>query len=152
LLTAITLYVPANLLPILNVISFGRAEADTIFSGVVALVESGDWPIAAIVFLASITIPALKLLGLTFLLISVQWKWRWRPRDRTKFYTIIEWIGRWSMIDIFVISMLVALIKLEQLATIEPGPAAICFAGVVIITMLAAMSFDPRHIWDAMES
>jgi paraquat-inducible protein A len=145
------LYVPANLLPILNVVSFGRAEADTIFSGVVELAKSGDWPIAAIVFLASIAIPALKLLGLTFLLVSVQLKWHWRPRDRTKFYGIIEFIGRWSMIDVFVISMLVALIKLEQIATIEPGLAAVCFAGVVIITMLAAMSFDPRHIWDAME-
>ena len=111
------------------------------------------WPIAVlIVFVASITIPMLKLVSLSFLLISVQLRSRWRPRDRTRLYHMIDGIGRWSMIDVFMISILVALIQMAQIATIEPGVGAICFAAVVIITMLATASFDPRLIWDCLEN
>ena len=148
---AYILYVPANLLPVMTVVSFGKAESDTILSGVKALIASGNWPIAVLVFLASITIPVAKLLALTFLLISVHLKSRWQPEDRTRLYRIIEVIGRWSMIDIFMISILVALIALKNIATIQAGIGAVCFAAVVIITIFAAQSFDPRLIWDALE-
>ena len=105
-----------------------------------------------LVFFASITVPVLKLIGLTFLLITTQRRSRWRLRDRGLMYRIIEQVGRWSMVDIFMISILVALVNLGTLATIEPDVGAICFAAVVIITMFASMSFDPRLIWDAEES
>ena len=136
----------------MTVIHFGRGEPDTILSGVKALIGAGMWPVALLVFFASITVPVLKLIGLTFLLITTQRRSRWRLRDRSLMYRIIEQVGRWSMVDIFMISILVALVNLGTLATIEPGVGAICFAAVVIITMFASMSFDPRLIWDAEES
>ncbi|MFZ1416465.1 MAG: paraquat-inducible protein A [Defluviicoccus sp.] len=148
-LTALILYVPANLFPVMTVISFGSGEPDTILSGVEVLIESGMWPLALLVFMASITVPMLKLAGLSFLLISVQRRSSWRRRDRTRLYRIIEGVGRWSMIDIFMISILVALVKLGAIATIEPGVGATSFAAVVVTTMLASMAFDPRLIWDA---
>jgi len=150
--TAAILYVPANLLPVMTVIYFGRGEPDTILSGVKQLIQAGMWPVALLVFFASITVPVLKLVGLTFLLITVQRGSTWRLRDRSVMYRIIEQVGRWSMVDIFMISILVALVNLGTIATIEPGVGAICFAAVVIITMFASMSFDPRLIWDAEES
>ena len=152
LLAACILYVPANLLPVMTVTSFGRGEPDTILSGVQALIAAGMWPVALLVFFASITVPVLKLTGLTFLLVSVQRRSAWRPRDRTLLYRIIESVGRWSMVDIFMISILVALVDLGSIATIEPGAGAVAFAAVVIITMLASMSFDPRLIWDRQET
>ena len=149
---AAILYVPANLLPVMTVIHFGRGEPDTILSGVKQLIGAGMWPVALLVFFASITVPVLKLIGLTFLLITTQRRSRWRLRDRSLMYRIIEQVGRWSMVDIFMISILVALVNLGTIATIEPDVGAICFAAVVIITMFASMSFDPRLIWDAEES
>lgn len=151
LLTAIVLYVPANVFPVMTVISFGKGQPDTILSGVVALINAGMWPLAAIVFFASITVPVLKIIGLMYLLISVDRGSSWRPRDRTFLYRVIEQVGRWSMIDVFMISILIALVKLDAIATIEPGVGATSFAGVVIITMIASHSFDPRLIWDRME-
>ena len=151
LIAAYILYVPANLLPVMTVISFGKGEADTILSGVKELIHAGMWPIALLVFFASIIVPVTKLLSLTYLLLSVHYKSQWRPRERTVLYRITEVVGRWSMIDIFMISILIALVKLEAVATIEPGMGAISFAAVVIITMFAAMGFDPRFIWDNME-
>ncbi len=151
-LTAAILYIPANVFPVMTVISFGKGAPDTILSGVKHLIEADMWPLALLVFFASITVPVLKLLGLTYLLISVQRRSRWRPKDRTRLYRITELIGRWSMIDIFMISILVALVKLGSIATIEPGVGATSFAAVVILTILAAMSFDPRLIWDSLEN
>lgn len=148
---AIILYIPANVYPVMTVISFGKGSPDTIMSGVMAFIEYGMWPLALLVFFASITVPMAKLTGMIYLLLSVQRKSRWRPKDRTVLYRVTEVIGRWSMIDIFMISILVALVKLQAIATIEPGPGAISFAAVVVITMIAANSFDPRLIWDAME-
>lgn len=148
---AIILYIPANVFPVMTVISFGKGSPDTIMSGVMALLEHGMWPLALLVFFASITVPMAKLTGMIYLLLSVQRKSHWRPKDRTVLYRVTEVIGRWSMIDIFMISILVALVKLQAIATIEPGPGAISFAAVVVITMIAANSFDPRLIWDAME-
>ena len=150
-IAAFILYIPANVLPITNVTSFGKAQADTIMSGVIYFVKSGSWPIALVIFVASVFVPLLKLFLLSFLLISVQRKSQWRPKDRTRLYRITEAIGRWSMTDIYVVTILVALVKLGSLATIEAGPGAIFFAGVVIITIFAAMSFDPRLIWDSQE-
>ncbi len=148
LIAAIILYVPANVYPILSVISFGRETTSTIIGGVIDLAASGQWVVAAIVFVASVFVPVFKILALLFLVLSVQLKWRARPRARTLLYRFTEFIGRWSMIDIFMISILIALVKLQALATVTAGPGAIAFAAVVIITMFAAMTFDPRLIWD----
>jgi paraquat-inducible protein A len=152
LLTAAILYIPANVLPIMKVVSFGRAQADTIMSGVIYFIESGSWYLALLIFFASIVVPVLKLIVLSYLLISVQRKSHWRPADRTRLYRVAEAVGRWSMVDVYVVTLMVALVELGALATIEAGPGAVFFAAVVVITMFAAMSFDPRLIWDAMES
>jgi paraquat-inducible protein A len=151
ILAAYIFYIPANLLPITRVISFGKAQSDTIMSGVIYFIVTGMWPIALVIFVASVLVPLLKLLTLTFLLVTVQRKSTWRPKDRTRLYRLIEAVGRWSMVDIYVVTILVALVNLGSLATIKAGPAAVFFAAVVVITMVAAMSFDPRLIWDAQE-
>jgi len=146
--TAAMLYIPANLFPVMTVISLGQAQSDTILSGAIYLLVHGMWPLALIVVFASVVVPLLKLIALSFLLISVQKGSRWRPVERTKLYHIVEAVGRWSMTDIYVVTILVALVSLGNLATIEAGVGAIYFAGVVVATMLAAESFDPRLIWD----
>jgi len=147
-LTALILYIPANVFPVMTVISFGKGAPDTILSGVEELFLAGMWPLALLVFFASITVPVLKILSLIYLLTATQRRSRWRLRDRTLLYRIVESIGRWSMIDIFMISILVGLVNLGAIATIETGVGAISFAGVVIITMFAASAFDPRLMWD----
>jgi len=147
-ITAAMLYIPANLFPVMTVISLGKAQSDTILSGAIYLLVHGMWPLALIVVFASVIVPLLKLIALAFLLISVQKGSRWRPAERTKLYRIVEGVGRWSMTDIYVVTILVALVSLGNLATIEAGVGAIYFAGVVVATMLAAESFDPRLIWD----
>jgi len=148
---AAILYIPANLLPMTVTSALGTVQADTILSGVIYFIHSGSWEIAAVIFIASIFVPLLKLLILISLLLSVQFRWHWRPKDRTMLYRLTEAVGRWSMLDIFVVTILVALVKLGAVATIEAGPAAVYFAAVVVITMIAAESFDPRLIWDALE-
>jgi paraquat-inducible protein A len=145
-------YIPANLIPITKVTSFGAVQTDTIMSGVIYFIATGMWPIALIIFVASIFVPLLKLFTLTFLVVSVQRRSHWRPKDRTRLYRLTEAIGRWSMVDIFVVTILVALVHLGALANIEAQKGVIFFAAVVVITMFAAMSFDPRLIWDAKES
>lgn len=144
-------YIPANVLPITVSSSFGATQTDTIISGVMYFMRSGSWLIAAIIFIASIFVPLAKLSILTYLLTSVQLRSRWRPKERTTLYRLTELIGRWSMLDIYVVTILVGLVKLGSLATVEAGPAAVYFAAVVVTTMLAAESFDPRLIWDAFE-
>jgi paraquat-inducible protein A len=151
-IAAFIFYIPANVLPITKVISLGKAQSDTIMSGVIYFIHTGMWPIALVIFIASIFVPLVKLFILTFLLISVERQWQWRPKDRTSLYRITEAIGRWSMTDIYVVTILVALVKLGGLATIEAEPGAIFFAAVVVSTMFAAMSFDPRLIWDPLET
>jgi paraquat-inducible protein A len=136
----------------MTVVQFGEGEGDTIMSGVKAFIADGDYPLAALIFFASIFVPVLKILLLTWLLISVRIKSLWRPRDRTVMYRITEAVGRWSMVDIFMISILAALVKLGSLATIQADTGAVFFAAVVILTMFAAMAFDPRLLWDAMEN
>ena len=145
-------YIPANVLPVMMVTSLGQVQSDTIMSGVIYFLVSGMWPLALIIFIASIFVPMLKLGMLTFLLISVHRGSNWRPVERTRMYRITEAIGRWSMVDIFSISILVALVRLGNLATIEAGPGAVFFGAVVVSTMLAAEAFDPRLIWDRSET
>ncbi len=152
LLTAAILYIPANLLPIMTVNSLGRGQSDTIMSGVLELVRLGMVPIAAVVFVASILVPTFKLVGIALLLYSVQRHQPMSARQRILMFRFIEWIGRWSMLDIFVIAILVALVNFGSLASIEPGMGAVAFASVVVLTMLAALTFDPRLIWDNTES
>lgn len=148
---AIILIIPANVLPITVTTSLGAKQADTIMSGVIYFMQSGSWEIAAVIFIASVFVPFMKLLILIFLLVSVRWRWRWKPKDRTTLYRLTELVGRWSMVDIYVVTILVALVKLGAVAAIEAGPAAVYFAAVVVITMFAAESFDPRLIWDVIE-
>jgi len=151
LLTAMMLYIPANILPMTLTSKFGKTQADTIMSGIVYFIGNGSWGIALVVFSASIFVPLAKFLILIYLLLSVQFNQVWRPRDRSLLYRAIEAIGRWSMVDIFVVTVTVAMVKLGLLANVAAGPAAIYFAFVVVISMFATQSFDPRLIWDQME-
>ena len=148
---ATILYIPANVLPMTITSALGTTQSDTIMSGVIYFIHSGSWEIAAVIFIASVFVPLLKLLILVILLISVQLRSSWRPKDRTALYRLTEMVGRWSMLDVYVVTILVALVKLGAVASIEAGPAAVYFAAVVVITMIAAESFDPRLIWDALE-
>ena len=151
LIAAVILYIPANVLPVMETASLFGAQTDTIMSGVVYLWVSGSWPLAVVVFTASVLVPLAKILALTFLVVTVQVRTTWAAQERTRLYRIVELVGRWSMLDIYVIALLVALVQLKAVATIKAGPAAMAFAAVVVLTMLAAMSFDPRLIWDPLE-
>jgi paraquat-inducible protein A len=148
-IAATVLYIPANLYPVLTVVRLGAGEPSTILGGVRELLELRMWPLAALVFFASVAVPVLKLVGLVTLLLATHAGSGWALHDRTVLYRIVDAIGRWSMIDIFMESILVALVQFGQLASVYPGPGAIAFAAVVILTMLAARSFDPRLMWDA---
>jgi paraquat-inducible protein A len=151
LLTAgYALYLPANLLPIMETRSLFGMQQDTIMSGVVYLWSSGSWALAAIVFVASVAVPLLKLFSLTFLVVSVQRRWRTHALPRARLYRLLELIGRWSMLDVYVVTILVALVQVQSLASIAPGAAILAFAAVVVLSMLATVSFDPRLIWDPL--
>jgi len=151
LLGAAVFYIPANLFPVMTVISLGKAQSDTILSGVIYLLLHDMWPLALVVFAASVVVPLAKLVALIYLVVSVQIGSRSRPADRTRIYRITEAVGRWSMVDIYVVTILVALVNLGNLATIEAGLGAVFFGAVVVLTILAADSFDPRLIWDRAE-
>lgn len=148
LIAAYVLYVPANVLPMMHTGSLFGAQVDTIMSGIVYLWHSGSWHIALVVFIASIVVPLAKMFSLTYLLISVQRGWTYRPMERTRLYRALEFVGPWSMLDVYVVMILVALVQLKALATIQPGPAAAAFGAVVVLTMFAAMAFDPRLLWE----
>ena len=152
LITAAILYIPANLLPIMTVNSLGQGDPSTIMSGVIQLVQHGMFPIAAVVFIASILVPTFKLVGIGLLLFSVQRHQPLSAQQRIVMYRFIEFIGRWSMLDIFVIAILVAVVNFGRLASVEANLGAAAFASVVILTMFAAVTFDPRLIWDNTES
>jgi paraquat-inducible protein A len=149
LIAAAILYIPANLLPILTVSEFGTGSPSTILSGVGELARDGMWPLAILVFFASITLPAVKLLSLIFVLITTRRRARGQLRGRTTLFRVIEVIGRWSMIDMFMLSVLVGLVRLGFVASVEPNAGATAFVSVVVLTMLASMAFDPRLMWDA---
>jgi paraquat-inducible protein A len=151
LIAAMALYVPANTLPIMLTSSLFGSQDDTIMSGVLFLWEDGSWYLALIVFVASILVPLAKIIGLVVLLLSVQLGWDWRPVERARLYRLVESIGRWSMLDIFVVALLVTVVQLTALASVRAGPAALAFGAVVVLTMAAAQSFDPRLIWDPVK-
>lgn len=151
-ITACILYIPANVLPIMYTDQLGKEYQATIIYGVIEFWEGGSYLIASVIFLASIFIPMTKIVTLFWLCWSVSKKSVTKQKQRTKIYGITEFIGRWSMIDVFVVAITVALIHLGGILTIRPGAAALAFAGVVIVTMIAARSFDPRLIWDATET
>ena len=148
LIAAMALYVPANALPIMLTSSLFGSQDDTIMSGIVFLWEDGSWYLALIVFVASILVPLAKIIGLAVLLLSVQLGWASHQAERARLYRLVESIGRWSMLDIFVVALLVTVVQLTALASVRAGPAALAFGAVVVLTMAAARSFDPRLIWD----
>lgn len=148
LVTAIILYIPANIYPIMSTVAFTRVEPSTIVGGVIELWQQESYIIAMVIFLASIVIPIAKILVLIWLCVSLKLGLKNHKKERTVIYKYTELIGRWSMIDIFVVAILVALLQLGGIMVVEPGIAALSFAGVVITTMLAAEAFDPRLIWD----
>ncbi len=152
LIAAAILYIPANLLPVLHTTSLFGNEDDTIMSGVVYFWVSGDWALAVIVFVASILVPMLKLTVLALLAWTTQRRSNWRPLERAKLYRIVERIGRWSMLDVFVVTLTVALVRFKSLAVITAGWGALAFACVVVLTMLASLQFDPRLIWDCAQA
>lgn len=151
LIAATICYLPANVFPVMIVAGPGGSQADTILSGVQAMFGAGWYVIGCLIFFASITVPVLKIAIMYTLLISVKRRSRWRPADRTRLYRVVEIIGRWSMLDMFVVSLTVALVQLGVVANVKPAIGATFFAAVVILTIFAAQSFDPRLIWDAME-
>jgi paraquat-inducible protein A len=147
LLTAVLLYIPANLLPIMVTNTLGNEQPSTIIGGVILLWQSGSYPIAFIIFVASVLVPVAKIVILCWLNFSVQFNQQELSRQRMTWYRFTEFIGRWSMIDVFVVAVLASLIQLGNVMSIHPGHAVVAFCGVVIATMLAAMSFDTRLIW-----
>jgi paraquat-inducible protein A len=145
---AAVLYIPANVLPVMNTRTIFDDEQDTIMSGVLVLLQSGSWPIALLVFVASIVVPLLKILALGVLLYSA---WRRSPRrrlQRSELYRMVEFIGRWSMLDIYAISLLATLVQVQSFASVIVGWGAWAFAAVVVLTLLAARTFDERLLWD----
>jgi paraquat-inducible protein A len=142
-------YIPANALPVLNTTTLGTSEGDTILGGVAFLYTSGSWPLALIVLIASVMIPLGKLVALVYLLITVQRGSVKSGHERTRLYRMVEFIGRWSMLDVFVDTFTVALVQLQPLMSVAPGAGVLFFAAVVVLTMLAAEAFDPRLIWDS---
>lgn len=148
LISGYALYIPANLFPIMTVTQLGVGEPHTILGGIIALIHGDMLPIAMLVLVASILVPLLKLLGLSLLLLCVHFRWQVNAKRWTQLYRIIAFVGRWSMLDIFMISILVSLVNLGGVAQVIAGSAATAFAAVVILTMFAAKNFDPRLIWD----
>ena len=152
MIAASILYIPANVLPMTITDSLLGHQQDTIMSGVIYFWQSGDYLVSSVIFMASIFIPMLKLFILCFLVMAVKMqsskRWNFLPEHCAMLYRVVEFIGRWSMIDVFVVALLTALIQIQSLATILAGPGSVAFGAVVVLTMLASLSFDPRIIWD----
>lgn len=148
LLSAFFLYIPANIFPIMTYTRLGVGEPHTIIGGIIALIQGDMVPVAILVLIASILVPLLKLLGIGLLLLNVHYRWQAHAKKWTMMYRIIAFVGRWSMLDIFMISILVSLVDMEGVAKVIAGPAATAFAAVVVLTMFAAKTFDPRLLWD----
>lgn len=142
-------YIPANVLPVMTSITVVGAQSDTIIGGVILLYQTGSWHLALIVLIASVMIPMAKLFALAYLLITVQRRSLKSNRERVQLYRLVEFIGRWSMLDVFVIAFVVALVQLKPLMAAQPRYGILFFAAVVILTIFAAQSFDPRLIWDS---
>ncbi|CAN5768364.1 paraquat-inducible protein A [soil metagenome] len=148
---AALLYIPANVLPMMHTEQLPTRRDDTILSGIAYLWTEGSWDLAVLVFTASIVIPLVKLAALGVLLVTTSEHSTWRQRGRTRLYHVLEAVGHWSMLDVFVVALLTAVVQVGRFANVQPGPALLPFAGVVILTMLASHSFDPRRIWDSPE-
>ena len=152
LIAAAICYVPANLLPVLTTVTAGGRESDTILEGVVLLWSPTGWPLSLIVLIASILIPSAKIAALVFLLVTVQRQWMGSNEQRVRLYRVVELIGRWSMVDVFVDTFTASLVQLQPLMSVEPAVGLVFFAAVVVLTMLAVESFDPRLIWDPVSA
>lgn len=149
LIAALILYLPANLLPVMYTDMFGNGSESTILRGVIDFWRGGSWDIALLIFIASVAVPCLKFGVLGLLLVSVQRRSRWAMRERARLYRLIEVIGYWSMLDVLVVALVAALVQFRALSSIEPRMGILFFGLVVVLTMLASMTFDPRLIWDA---
>jgi paraquat-inducible protein A len=147
-ITGFLLYVPANIIPVLTTVRLGRADENTILSGVLELVQNDLWPLAIIVFSASIILPLLKLCGLSWMLIATRMGSRRLLVARTRFYRMIDLVGRWSNIDVFAVSVLIAALRFGALTEVHAGNGLVAFAAVVIVTMVATSVFDTRLMWD----
>jgi paraquat-inducible protein A len=148
LISACILYVPANTLPVLETRSLFDSQSNTIMSGVILFWNDGSWFVAALIFFASIVVPLTKLIALALLLVSIQRRMAWQPYQRTRLYRLLDYIGRWSMLDIYVAALSVALVQVESFTMMRAGLGAVAFGAVVVLTMLAVQVFDPRLIWD----
>ncbi len=151
LIAAFIVYIPANVLPIMRTVSVGDVDDNTIISGVVELWVKGSPSLAVIVFTASIVVPVLKFLVLGLLLVSARRGSDWAMRQRGALYRLVEFIGYWSMLDVFVVALLTALVRFDVLSRVDPLPGVVFFGLTVVLTMFASMSFDPRLLWDAKE-
>ncbi|WP_211452946.1 paraquat-inducible protein A [Collimonas antrihumi] len=151
LIAACIMYIPANLMPVMITKTLLGVQEDTIMSGVIYFWVSGAWELAAIIFIASFLVPLFKLASLILLTLTAQKRSRWRRLERAKLYRLVEIIGRWSMLDVFVVSLLAGLVQIEGFARITAGFGVLAFASVVVLTMLAALSFDPRLSWDGSD-
>ncbi len=151
LLAAVIMYVPANLLPIMRTEYFGNATPDTIMSGVVYFLVHGDWPLAIVIFVASVLVPLLKMLAITYFLVAISNKRAVRRREKGALYHVTQFIGRWSMIDVFVVALLASLVQFGALLSISADWGAFAFASVVVFSMIAAHEIDPRLLWDNSE-
>lgn len=152
LIAAYIMYVPANTLPVMTTVPFlGKEQQDTIMSGIIYFWNSGSWVLALIVFIASFVVPLFKLAVITLLLIAIQRRNRQGLLLRTKLYRLVAIIGRWSMLDVFVVTLMTGLVQIKGFAIVHPGAGIAAFAAVVVLTMLASISFDPRLMWDVTE-
>jgi paraquat-inducible protein A len=151
LITSFVMYIPANTEPMMISRSLGSESSDTILQGVHYFLTHGDWPLAVVIFAASVMLPLLKMMAIAYILIGVQRGSVQRKTEKTRLYILAEILGRWSMLDIFVVGLMCVLVQLGGLMSISPGPACIAFAMVVIFTMFAEMALDPKLIWDQTE-
>jgi len=149
LIAGLIFYIPANLLPVMYTTLFGNSSQNTIMSGVIEFFEGGSWDIALLIFIASVVVPCIKFVVLGMLLVTCQRRSTWAMQERSRLYRFIELIGYWSMLDVLVVALVAALVQFRELSTIEPRIGILFFGLVVVMTMFAAMSFDPRLIWDA---
>jgi len=152
IIAAAICYIPANIFPVMTSITLVGAEKDTIIDGVILLYTTGSWPLALVVLIASVMIPMAKLFALAYLLVTVQRRSLKSNRERVQLYRLVEFIGRWSMLDVFVISFVVALVQIKPLMAAEPQAGVVFFAAVVVLTIFAAQSFDTRLIWDSADT
>jgi paraquat-inducible protein A len=150
LLAAYLMYLPANLLPVMVTSSLINTQVDTILSGIIYFWVTGAWHLAVIVFVASFLVPLFKLAALTTLVVMAQRRSRARKLERARLYRVVEFIGRWSMLDVFVVSLMAGLVRIDGIAEVSAGPGIAAFGAVVVLTMLASLSFDPRLIWDGI--